>query len=320
MSEDTFPAPRILVLRGGAIGDFVCTLPALTALRERWPAAYIELIGYPHVAGLAAEAGLVDRVRSLDQADVAQWFSFAPRIREEQAARLRTFDLVLSYLYDPYGTVRENMLAAGALQVLYGDPRVRAGHAVDHLLKPLQELAIFPEGDAQPRLDLGPDAAADGRRRLPVRGDDAVLLHPGSGSTAKNWPLARFLALAGRIAAAGLGTPVFLVGEADEAIAAELARRPAPAPVMAGLSLAEAARVLSACRAYVGNDSGMTHLAAALGLPTVALFGPSNPAAWGPRGRRVRIVRSTEPTTESLAQTEPETILHVLRALIGGED
>ena len=163
----------------------------------------------------------------------------------------------------------------------------------------------------------GPNSSS---ARAVCRATSSWGLRSSSPSTAKNWPLARFLALAGRIAAAGLGTPVFLVGEADEAIAAELARRPAPAPVMAGLSLAEAARVLSACRAYVGNDSGMTHLAAALGLPTVALFGPSNPAAWGPRGRRVRIVRSTEPTTESLAQTEPETILHVLRALIGGED
>lgn len=315
MSEDTFPAPRILVLRGGAIGDFVCTLPALAALRARWPGAYIELLGYPHVAALAAEAGLVDRVRSLDQADVAQLFSFAPRIGQEQAAALRAFDLVLSYLYDPYGTLRENLRDAGVRQVLYGDPRVRAEHAADHLMKPLEELAIYPAGESEPRLELGPEAAREGRRRLPVPGQDAVLLHPGSGSAAKNWPLARFLALADQIAAERLGAPVFLVGEADDAIAAELARRP-DRPVLAGLPLAQVARVLSACRAYVGNDSGITHLAAALGRPTVALFGPSDAAAWGPRGRHVRIFRSAEPTTESLAEMEPETILHGLCALL----
>ncbi len=66
-------SPRILVLRGGALGDFILTLPAIRALRQHWPAATIELLAHPGIAGLAVVAGLVNRVRSLDAAGVADW-------------------------------------------------------------------------------------------------------------------------------------------------------------------------------------------------------------------------------------------------------
>ncbi|NQT91944.1 MAG: hypothetical protein HQ559_04215, partial [Lentisphaerae bacterium] len=91
--------PRILVLRGGAIGDFVLTLPALRLLRERWPDAHIELVGYPHVASLADAGGLVDRVRSLDSADIARLFSLRPDLPASQREYLSSFHIVLSYLY-----------------------------------------------------------------------------------------------------------------------------------------------------------------------------------------------------------------------------
>ncbi len=68
---------RFLVLRGGAIGDFIVTLPALQAIREQWPAAYIECIGYPHIADLGLQSGLLNRVDSLDRARIVAFF-FAP--------------------------------------------------------------------------------------------------------------------------------------------------------------------------------------------------------------------------------------------------
>lgn len=77
-------APRIRVLRGGAIGDFVVTLPAIRLLRERWPDAYIDLVGYPHITSLAVAGGLVDRVTSLDGADIARLFSLRPDLPDGQ--------------------------------------------------------------------------------------------------------------------------------------------------------------------------------------------------------------------------------------------
>ena len=140
-------------------------------------------------------------------------------------------------------------------------------------------------------------------------------LHPGSGSPKKNWPAKKFAELARRIRDEKCGAPVFSFGEADVAVGEALARLAPDVPVVRGLDLLDLAGVLSTCAGYVGNDSGITHLAAAQGIPVVALFGPSDPVAWGPRGENVRILRADEPTTESLALVEVEKVVASLRSL-----
>lgn len=284
--------PRFLVLRGGAIGDFIVTLPVLAALRERWPEAHLEVVGYPHVANLALVAGLVDAVRSLDAAHIARFFSWRPVFPDEQQAYIRSFDMVFLFLNDPEGTVRGNLQDAGARQVVYGSPIVTAGHAVDHLLRPLESLAIYAQG-AVPALRWPEERRAAGRQMLERwnLARRALAMHPGSGSQAKNWPPARFAAVARRAAAEGFA-PFFLMGEAEverKTDAALAASAPGVTQVV-GLELDEVASLLSACDLYLGHDSGITHLAAALGLPTVALFGPSDPERWAPRGPNVRVI------------------------------
>jgi heptosyltransferase III len=279
---------RFLVLRGGAIGDFIVTLPVLSALRERWPDSSIELIGYPHIARIALENGLVDHLDSLDRAGIATFFSLTPKFTEQQVRHIRSFDLVVSYLHDPDGTVQNNLYLAGAKQVIYGSPLVTGElHAVDHLLKPLETLAIYAAG-ASPQLNLSDTQRKAGAALLKERGinEAPYLIHPGSGSARKNWPVERFLALADRLRAEKGIPPLFLIGEADAAVEKALEGR----LCVRDLSLPEVASLLAASRGYVGNDSGITHLAAALGLPVTALFGPSSPAQWGPRGQRVTIL------------------------------
>lgn len=283
---------RFLVLRGGAIGDFILTLPAIHALRERWPDAVIELVGYPHIANLALEAGLVDRVESLDRAGMAKFFTPTPTFTEEQGDYIRSFDVVISYLHDPGGFVQDNLRAAGAKQVIYGSPIVEAGHATDHLLKPLEVLAIYAAG-AFPRLVLRPESAEAGLRWLADRGieSEALAIHPGSGSPKKNWPVDRFVDLAHALAARGR-SPFFIIGEADDAAGRAILDRAPGVPVLSGASLSEVAAVLSHCVRYVGNDSGITHLAAALGIQVVAIFGNSDADRWGPRGPNVWLLRA----------------------------
>jgi heptosyltransferase III len=280
---------RFLIFRGGAIGDFILTLPAIQALRDRWPDAYIELVGYPHIANLALAAGLVDHVESLDRANTARLFTWQPTFSEEQAAHIRSFDLVISYLHDPDGVVRANLKAAGAKQVIYGSPRVEEGHAIDHLMKPLETLAIYGEKPS-PRLNLH---AEQGKEWLKARGfsRDVVAIHPGSGSPKKNWPVENFLTLAEQLRESGQSY-LMIFGEADAEVAA-LIRQEIPQVVeLSGCTLIELATVLSACRVFVGNDSGVTHIAAAVGLPTIALFGPSDADYWGPRGSHVRVIQA----------------------------
>ena len=145
-------APRFLLLRGGAIGDFIATLPVLQALRAQWPAAAIEIWGYPHVAELAVAAGLAQSVVSLDRAEMARFFVPEPQFTDAQVAAGRSFDLIFNYLHDPVGQVRSNLLLAGAKQVLSGSPIVKRGHAVPFLLEPLQALALY-DTELVPTLD-----------------------------------------------------------------------------------------------------------------------------------------------------------------------
>jgi heptosyltransferase-3 len=283
---------RFLILRGGAIGDFILTLPVLQALRGQWPDAYIELIGYPHIANLALAANLVDHVESLDRAGIARFFTPTPTFTEEQAAHIRSFDVVFTFLHDPESLVRDNLTAAGAQMVLYGSPLVTDGHAVDHLIKPLETLAIYASG-ATPRLTLDERRRERGREWLIAHGcaKRPVALHPGSGSPRKNWPADRFVAVARKTSGAGC-SPFFVIGEADDAPAKVLRESAADYPVLRDATLVDVASVLSHCAAYVGNDSGITHIAAALGIPAVALFGASDPDRWGPRGDHVHILRA----------------------------
>ena len=298
-------APRMRVLRGGAIGDFIATLPVFQALRAQWPLARIEIWGYPHVAELAVAGGLAESVVSLDRAEMARFFVPSPSFTDAQVAAVRSFDLVLNYLHDPVGQVRSNLLLAGARQVLSGSPIVKRGHVVPFLLEPLQALAIYAE-DAVPELDLSGEARAEGRRRLREigAGDRPLAVHAGSGGEAKKWPIERYAETMRRMRAAGRSV-VAVLGEADRGEAAALAQALPDLPRLENLSVAQLAGALAECGGFFGNDSGIAHLAAALGLPVVALFGPSDAATWAPRGRgSIRVVQAEGGRMENLGIDE----------------
>jgi heptosyltransferase III len=307
--------PRFLIIRGGAIGDFVMTLPALEALRRRWPECRIEVLGYPHIASLALAGGLADAVQSLDRASAALLFVPEQPLPPEMAMFVQSFDVVVNYLYDPDDAVRTSLERAGARQVLAMTPRLDAVYAARHFMKPLAELAVYPEGEPYPRLALTPEAMARGRERLSPWGDRAVVFHPGSGSEKKNWPLAGFVSVAERVKERGYA-PVFSFGEADGEVRRAFERVNPGFGVLPASDLTGLAETFGASRGYVGNDSGVTHVAAAVGIPVTVIFGPSDPELWASRAPRVRVVRSALPTSESLAALPVETVWSVLDELL----
>jgi heptosyltransferase-3 len=299
--------PRFLILRGGAIGDFMMTLPALEALRRRWPACHIEVLGYPHIASLARAGGLADAVQSLDKASVALLFVPEQPLPTELALFIRSFDVIINYLYDPDDSVRASLERAGARQVLGITPRLGGVPAARHFMKPLEELAVFPEEEPYPRLVLKPEGVARGRERLAAWDGRVVVVHPGSGSETKNWPLAGFVRVAERVKARGFA-PVFSFGEADVELRRSFDRLKTGFGVLPPADLIGLAETFAASCGYLGNDSGVTHVAAAVGIPVTVLFGPSDPGLWASRAPVVRVVRSAQPTTESLAALSVETV------------
>lgn len=291
---------RILIIRGGAIGDFVLTLPVLAALRRQFPAVGLEVLGYPHIAGLAAAAGLVDAVKPIESRPLAGFFARKGSLDPAHAAYLAGFHVIFSYLYDPDEIFRTNLAQVTQAQVIQGPHRPnesRPVHATEQLLEPLQRLALF-DADPVPRLELPGPAAVSVPRRLAI--------HPGSGGEAKNWPEGHWTALL-QLLVATTGMRLLLVGgEAEgERLRRLAAKLPADRVSLArSLPLPELARHLRDCAAFLGHDSGITHLAAALGLPGAVLWGPSNATVWRPRSDRFELLPAPGGDLASLTVAE----------------
>jgi heptosyltransferase-2 len=300
--------PRILVVRGGAIGDFILTLPAIGALRERWPEAHIEIIGYPHIIELAHGRGYADGVRSIEAKAMAGFFVPNGTVDESLAEYFRSFHLVVSYLFDPSRVFAANVRRCGVKQVVEGSPRPSDRHATEHYCKPLESLAIYVE---RPVARLHPseaDRAAVAAFLAEVGQGRLVAVHPGSGSERKNWPAEKFAAVSRWMVDEWAAELLVVQGEADEVTVRRWEEAIAPRRFLRaqGLKLVELAAVLERCALFLGNDSGISHMAAAVGTPTVAVFGPASSEIWEPRGNEVRVVSFGERDTADVRRAMEE--------------
>jgi heptosyltransferase-2 len=129
-----------------------------------------------------------------------------------------------------------------------------------------------------------------------------IAVHPGSGSATKNWPVAKWIAVAERLLS-GRQRLVVIGGEADEPQMIELRRawRSMPIRYVMNEPLPIVAAVLARCAAFVGHDSGISHIAAAVGTPSVLLFGPTDPRVWAPQNSNVRILRAASGAMSDVA-------------------
>ncbi|HET7623955.1 MAG TPA: glycosyltransferase family 9 protein [Verrucomicrobiae bacterium] len=288
---------KILVIRGGAIGDFILTLPAIAALRRQFPDAHLEVLGYPHIVQLAVAGELVDRVQSIEARALAGFFARNGALEPDLADYFSEFDIIVSYLFDPDEIFKKNIARCSPAQFIVGPHRPNENeplHAAKVFLKPLERLAIF-EADSIPRISF------QGQPRIapkPVESGSTfnlVALHPGSGSEKKNWAESNWVNLL-QFLLSETNAGILLIG--GEAEGERLQRLAAALPpqrikVAQSLPLAELARLLQTCTAFVGHDSGISHLAAAVGLPGVILWGETAEAIWRPPHERVRIIKSS---------------------------
>ncbi len=277
---------KILVIRGGAIGDFILTLPAIAALRRQFPDAHLEVLGYPHIVQLAVAGGLVDQVQSIEAGPLAGFFARNGTLNPELVEYFSSFNLIVSYLFDPDEIFKTNVGRCTKAQFIIGPHRPKeteAVHATHIFLKPLEGLAIF-DADPLPRLAINSQPSTL----------NAIALHPGSGSETKNWPEAKWADLLQHLLATTNADLLLVGGEAEgerlQRLAAALS--PTRVQVAQSLPLTELAQLLQGCAAFVGHDSGISHLAAALGIPVIVLWGETIEQIWRPPHERVMIVRS----------------------------
>jgi hypothetical protein len=248
---------RRLIIRPGAIGDSILALPAIEFLRADYTEVWVASPSVPLIR-------CADRVRAI----AAAGLDLLGLPDREPPARLLEllagFDSIVSW----YGANRPEFRAAAAgfpFQFLAALPEESAGvHAADFYLRQVGG----GRGPAIPRIPC------------PRTPGDFAAIQPFSGSPRKSWPLERFQEVA-----RALPMPVRWCAGPEETLEGAVRID----------DLYELARWLAGARLYIGNDSGITHLAAAVGAPVIALFGPTDPAVWAPRGERVRIIATSHP-------------------------
>ena len=281
---------RCLVVHPGALGDVLLAGPAL---------AHLRLLGFrttlavaSRLAALLRGSGLVDDARDIESLGLHRLF--VERVDPGELESLASFDALVCWLGAGDPTFRANLARLGRSAVIArAAPPPDAGrHASRHLVDTLAPLGPVPSGLPPVRLGVTAAGRATARAWLAARGiglGEAVVLQPGAGSPVKAWP--GFWALTRRLHGADLPV-VVLAGPADGAAVEALLGTGAVAEesLARDWPLPDVAALLSLARAAVGNDSGPTHLAAAVGCPTVAVFGPTDPAVWAPLGSHVRVV------------------------------
>ena len=258
----------MLVLRPGALGDTLLAVPALRALHRKF--GPLTLAAHPGAARLLASVGEVEHGLAFDDPSLSWLFGDSQK-REDIVAWMNA---------DGAPGLRHARLVAPSHPA---DDR----HCAQYLFESLAPLGVDTTWLDDRPLHVSPVTS------------DEVLVHPGSGSSAKNWPAARFAEVI-----RALESPVrLIVGEADLAAALEVeACLGRSLPRLSNVPLEDLAAHLAGCRAYAGNDSGVSHLAGLCGARSVVLFGPTSPTIWRPLGPRVNVAPFEVPIEEVVSR------------------
>ena len=280
-----------LVVIRGALGDPLLALPLLRALPWHFGVESLSLVGNPGPLSLLASLPFVSSVHDHDRAVWAGLYADPPEVDPSLAEFIlshKAAAVVARKEPDPAAQGLKRLGLREVLTVPAAPPADRLVHVSDYMF----ELT----GIAPPVETCLLEASAEGRaaaRRFMAESNlspgSFALFQPGSGGKAKNWPLDRWLETAQGVREALGLTPVFLLGPAEEAQAEALSKvAPAKKPLLAtGLSLVAAAGLIESAALFAGHDSGITHLAAVMGRPTLAVFGPTDPVRYAPRGPSV---------------------------------
>jgi heptosyltransferase III len=308
---------RVLVIKLRHHGDVLLASPVFTVLKRAAPHAEIDALVYRETAPMLERHPAISVLHTIDRGLKQQGFLAQARgeLRLWQALVARQYDLVVHLTAHPRGAWLKRLTGASrgvaperagaswlwrrSFPHRYLLPRATPRHAVETNLDALRRIGLWPD-DADKALVLVPGAEAEAcaRTLLQAHGlarGSFVLVHPGSRWLFKCWPAAATAALLDRLAADGW--PLVLTGAPDPAERAlvDAIRSATRAPVtdLSGqLTLAELGALVGAARLFIGVDSAPMHIAAAMGTPVVALFGPSGDAEWGPWQVSHRVVAS----------------------------
>jgi ADP-heptose:LPS heptosyltransferase len=316
---------RILVIHYGALGDVVAVFPALLKLKAVYNP--ITMVCQSNIGSLARHLGIADKWFPLEAAAFASLYTnhVDPVVKK----------ILCSYpkiiLFSRSRSLEKTLFSIAGNDIYRINSRPdsdRQIHIARHILSNLAGYGLLEVSDKDGLCMLSSTVHED--RRDPEYNPSKIFIHPGSGSRKKCWPISNFIKIASSIGTKGL-RPEFILGPAEYDLFDMLSQqKPLETKVHKIESLTDLAMLLKTGGGFIGNDSGVSHLSAFLGLPTVAVFGPSDPDIWKPMGRAVEIVRSRcecspcfdTGTTgceemECFTRTLPEDVLAAFHGLVG---
>ncbi len=324
---------RVLIVRLGSMGDVIHALPAVAMLRQAFPEAQIGWAIEPRWSALLSAGSsplprspqqpLLDRIHLVDTRGWRRSLTSRPTWRDIRAAyddlRRRSYDMAIDF-QGAWKSALLALLSGAPHRVGFRQPRegpavlfysqaiiARGRHIVEQNISLAGALMSSPALSQKPCFPLPHDPAAEAalRHRLPRQMKDFVILNPGAGWGAKCWPAERYAAVARALAGWGLSS-LINCGPGEEALAMEVEQASAGAAQPIPCSLTELIELTRHARIFVGGDTGPMHLAAALGVPVVALFGPTDPSRNGPFATPNVVLRSSLSTTSHTRRPAPD--------------
>ena len=280
---------RALVLFPGALGDFVCFLPTLKILAERTSIDLLARTGFSELVPGHVKVG------SLERFEIRHLFVSGAGSDEKVRRFFQTYECTYSWMGSGDLTFKQEVQAAtqGLVRLFQFHSRESRMHQADYYLSCLQADSVL----SMPHIPLMPDAdqwAEIYWARNSLESKPMLAIAPGSGAREKNWPVISFERIARWWRERIGGSVIVILGPVEEERGGYESLC-SHGVAIRGITLGRLAAVIARCSLYVGNDSGISHLAAALGVPTAAVFGPSNINQWAPRGQTVLVFRHEVP-------------------------
>ena len=292
---------QLLIIHQGALGDVVVTFPILKALRTAIPR--IDGICRASFGRLAVDLGVLDTSYPLESARFASLYT--ERIDPEVVTLMSTYHNILLFSFSEFlerSVKRIN--GPRVLRVLPWPAMSPKKHVTEFLALQVRNCDLLGKEDRRrfSRALFHLKSGATGKRRSSAR----AIISPGAGSVKKRWPLERFMMVAAELKKRGL-QPSILLGPAEVDLEAVLQHGSQSRPqVVKTRTFQELITLLESAVIYIGNDSGVSHLAAFLGVPTLVIFGPSDPDRWRPFGNHVRIVKAASPCNPCFDTDRPD--------------
>ncbi len=327
-------AQRALIIQPGAIGDSILSLPLAAFMKDTMKLGGVDLLGHTEYVGILPGRTCINRISSIDSIDLHRLFvepkTFNLADRDPLIHAFTGYSWIVTFMGEPGSDFEQNLIftancthSAEVVTLSLKPPEDYSEHLIDFYIKQFitQSGMSIEIKQIQPEGHLIQATKADinkGEELLTEIGlgphEKLVVIQPGSGALNKCWHMDNFLAVAKELRSQGTEV-IFLLGpaELEKFDIATIKKLKSAAKCLKELPISQVLRLFSCTNVFIGNDSGITHLAAMLGVRTIALFGPTKPDVYKPLGADVTVLADNSTTfTEKPSPKLQQELLDVL--------